>query len=59
MATTQERVSSLEEYSRTSEKRLDNIDSNVSALRRDLWIGFGILTTIMSSGFMAILTILN
>ena len=59
MATTQERVSTLEEYRRTSERRLDSIDASVAALRRDLWIGFGILTTIMSSGFIAILTSLN
>ena len=56
MATTQERVSTLEEYKRTSERRLDSIDASVGALRRDMWIGFGILMTIMSSGFIAIFT---
>lgn len=55
MTSTEERVSTLEEYKRTSEKRLDSIDANVSALRRDMWIGFGTITTIMIGGFVTIL----
>lgn len=55
MISTEERVSTLEEYKRTSEKRLDSIDAHVSALRRDMWIGFGVMTSVMVGGFIAII----
>ena len=56
MAATDERVATLEEYKRASEKRLDSIDAHLLALRRDMWIGFGTLATIMVGGLIAILT---
>lgn len=45
----------LEECKRAAEKCFDSIDANVSALRRDMWIGFGAMTTIMVGGFITIL----
>lgn len=55
MMTTKERVSTLKECKRAAEKRLDGIDTHISALRRDMWIGFGAMTTIMVGGFITIL----
>ena len=45
----------LKECKRAAEKCLDSIDAHVSVLRRDMWIGFGAMTTIMVSGFITIL----
>ena len=49
----------LKECERAAEKRLDGIDAHISALRRDMWIGFGSITTIMVSGFITILARLD
>ncbi len=45
----------LKQCKRAAEKRLDGIDAHISALRRDMWIGFGAMTTIMVGGFITIL----
>ena len=45
----------LKECKRAPEKRLDSIDAHISALRRDMWIEFGAMTTIMVGGFVTIL----
>lgn len=56
MTITEERVSMLlEECKRITEKRFDGIDAHLSELRRDMWIGFGAMTTIMVGGFITIL----
>lgn len=56
MTIIEERVSMLlKECKRAVEKRLDSIDAHISAVRRDMWIGFGAMTTITFGGFITIL----